>query len=278
MNEIKLSKPDIAYRPSVVTYDFTAIDKDIQELEKRYLKWVPSEDEITDGTKIAKDINRLAEGLNDEKKEMKRVINNQGILFEKDTMERVKRLKAIRENILNGLEVYEEQRKKEKKEEIRQYFLQERSMEIPFERIWKEDWMKKTCTKKKWQSDIRIELDAITKDYEMLDKMNAEDLELLKSIYLQSWDRLKAIDEYNRQMDIRKKAEELREIKVAQKAEEKCAKEPQENKVEETQYPTQDTTDKKMISNMVVITGEEQAWNKAKEYMQQLGLKIEEVI
>lgn len=53
MNEIKLSKPDIAYRPSVVTYDFTAIDEDIQELEKRYLKWVPSEDEIADGTKIA---------------------------------------------------------------------------------------------------------------------------------------------------------------------------------------------------------------------------------
>ena len=45
MNEIKLSNPDIAYTPSVVTYDFTAIDKDIQELEKRYLKWVPSEDE-----------------------------------------------------------------------------------------------------------------------------------------------------------------------------------------------------------------------------------------
>lgn len=154
MNEIKLSNPDIAYTPSVVTYDFTAIDKDIQELEKRYLKWVPSEDEITDGATIAKKINGLAEGLNNEKKEMKKVINAQGIAFEKDTMERVKRLKAIRENILDGLEVFEEQRKKEKKEEIRQYFLQEHEMEIPFERVWKEDWLKKTCSKKKWQSDI----------------------------------------------------------------------------------------------------------------------------
>lgn len=271
MNEIKLSTPDITYTPSMVTYDFTAIDKDIQELEKRYLKWVPSEDEITDGTKIAKDINRLAEGLNDEKKEMKKVINAQGIAFEKDTMDRYKRLKAIRENILNGLDVYEEQRKKEKKEEIRQYFLQEREMEIPLERVWKEDWLKKTCSKKKWQSDIRIELEAITKDYEMLDKMNAEDPELLKSIYLQSWERLQAIDEYNRQMDIRKKAEELREIKV----EEKCAKEPQEDKAK---YSAQDTPNEKTISNMVVITGKEQAWSKAKEYMQQLGLKVEEVI
>ena len=145
MNEIKLSNPDIAYTPSVVTYDFTAIDADIQELEKRYLKWVPSENEIADGTKIAKDINQLAERLNDKKKEMKKVINAQGMAFEKDTMDRYKRLKAIRENILNGLDVYEEQRKKEKKEEIRQYFLQEREMEIPFERVWKEDWLKKTC-------------------------------------------------------------------------------------------------------------------------------------
>lgn len=271
MNEIKLSNPDIAYTPSVVTYDFTAIDADIQELEKRYLKWVPSENEIADGTKIAKDINQLAERLNDKKKEMKKVINAQGIAFEKDTMDRYKRLKAIRENILNGLDVYEEQRKKEKKEEIRQYFLQEREMEIPLERVWKEDWLKKTCSKKKWQSDIRIELEAITKDYEMLDKMNAEDPELLKSIYLQSWERLQAIDEYNRQMDIRKKAEELREIKV----EEKCAKEPQEDKAK---YSAQDTPNEKTISNMVVITGKEQAWSKAKEYMQQLGLKVEEVI
>lgn len=115
MNEIKLSNPDIAYTPSVVTYDFTAIDKDIQELEKRYLKWVPSEDEITDGATIAKKINGLAEGLNNEKKEMKKVINAQGIAFEKDTMERVKRLKAIRENILDGLEVFEEQRKKKRR-------------------------------------------------------------------------------------------------------------------------------------------------------------------
>lgn len=144
-------------------------------------------------------------------------------------------------------------------------------MEIPFERVWKEDWLKKTCSKKKWQSDIRIELEAITKDYEMLDKMNVEDPELLKSIYLQSWERLQAIDEYNRQMDIRKKAEELREIKV----EEKCAKEPQEDKAK---YSAQDTPNEKTISNMVVITGKEQAWSKAKEYMQQLGLKVEEVI
>lgn len=272
MNEIKLSNPDIAYTPSVVTYDFTAIDEDIQELEKRYLKWVPSEDEIADGTKIAKDINRLAEGLNDEKKEMKKVINAQGMAFEKDAMERVKRLKAIRENILDGLDVYEEQRKKEKKEEIRQYFLQEREMEIPFDRVWNDEWLKKTCTKKKWQSDIRIELDVITQNYELLDKMNAEDPELLKSIYLQSWDRLKAIDEYNSQMDIRKKAEELREIKTAQKAEDKCAKEPQEDKAK---YLAQDTANEKTVSKMVMILGSESAWTQAKEYMQNIGLKIE---
>lgn len=272
MNEIKLSNPDIAYTPSVVTYDFTAIDADIQELEKRYLKWVPSENEIADGTKIAKDINQLAERLNDKKKEMKKVINAQGMAFEKDTMDRYKRLKAIRENILNGLDVYEEQRKKEKKEEIRQYFLQEREMEIPFERVWKEDWLKKTCSKKKWQSDIRIELEVITKDYEMLDKMNAEDPELLKSIYLQSWERLQAIDEYNRQMDIRKKAEELREIK-AQKAKEKPVKKPQEDK--EGHCPILDVPNACNVSEMVMISGSKFAWIQAKEYMQSIGLKVE---
>lgn len=278
MNEIKLSNPDITYTPSVVTYDFTAIDEDIQKLEKRYLKWVPSEDEITDGTKIAKDINQLAEGLNNEKKEMKKVINAQGIAFEKDAMERVKRLKAIRENILDGLDVFEEQRKKEKKEEIRQYFLQERNMEIPFERVWSDEWLKKTCAKKKWQSDIQIELDAIQRDYEMLDKMNAEDPELLKSIYLQSWDRLKAVDEYNHQINIRKKAEELRKAKEAQNIEEKCAKEPQEEKIEEIQIPVLDVPDARSVSKMVVISGSELAWVKAKEYMQSIGLKVEEVI
>lgn len=273
MNEIKLSNPDISYKPSVVTYDFTAIDADIQELEKRYLKWVPSENEIADGTKIAKDINQLAERLNDKKKEMKKVINAQGMAFEKDTMDRYKRLKAIRENILNGLDVFEEQRKKEKKEEIRRYFLQEREMEIPLERVWKEDWLKKTCSKKKWQSDIRIELEAITKDYEMLDKMNAEDPELLKSIYLQSWERLQAIDEYNRQMDIRKKAEELREIKTAQKAEEKPVNKPQEDK--ERHCPILDVPNACNVSEMVIISGSKIAWIQAKEYMQSIGLKVE---
>lgn len=95
MNEIKLSKPDIAYRPSVVTYDFTAIDEDIQELEKRYLKWVPSEDEIADGTKIAKDINQLAEGLNNEKKEMKRSLTN-----------RESRLKKIQWTVISALKQF----------------------------------------------------------------------------------------------------------------------------------------------------------------------------
>ncbi|MCR0266192.1 DUF1351 domain-containing protein [[Clostridium] innocuum] len=273
MNEIKLSNPDITYTPSVVTYDFTAIDEDIRELEKRYLKWVPSEDEITDGTKIAKDINRLAEGLNNEKKEMKKVINAQGIAFEKDAMERVKRLKAIRENILDGLDVFEEQRKKEKKEEIHQYFLQERDMEIPFERVWSDEWLKKTCAKKKWQSDIQIELDAIQRDYEMLDKMNAEDPELLKSIYLQLWDRLKAIDEYNHQKDIRKKAEELREIKAAQKAEVNCVKKSLEDK--EERCPAPEAPETRFVSNMVMISGSESAWIQAKEYMQNIGLKVE---
>ncbi len=84
MNEIKLAGFDVMYEPSKVVYDFQELDKSIEEIEKRYKNLVISDDELKEAKKLATELNKCANKLNDKKKEIKNEINKESKAFEKE--------------------------------------------------------------------------------------------------------------------------------------------------------------------------------------------------
>lgn len=179
----------------------------------------------------------------------------------------------------DGISSLDEKKKEERRSVIKDFFLEIKGdLDIPFDKVLESGYLTKSCSTKKWQEGITRKVNDFRLDYELLGNMDVEDKVLLQTIFTQEWNRQRAIDKYNHQMNVRKKAKELRKAKEAQNIEEKCDKKPQEEKIEEIQIPVLDVPDARSVSKMVVISGSEFAWVKAKEYMQSIGLKVEEVI
>lgn len=214
MNEIKVTAPDVAYKPSQVVCDFSNLDKDIEEVEKRYLNWVPSEVETKEADRIAKEINGVAKDLNDRKVKIKKEINKESKYFEDEVMLRVNRLKAVRQNIVDGLDVFEQKRINERKDRI-SAFLEENKgeLDIPFDIVFESRFTNKSCTEKDWKESVLRKINDLKLDYDLLEKMNYEDIPLLQSIFTQKWNRLAAIDEYENQMEARRRADEIKQTK-----------------------------------------------------------------
>lgn len=278
MDEIKVTTPEVLYTPSQVVCDFTALDTEIEAIEKRYLKWVPSENEIKEAERIAKDINGVAKNLNDEKVRIKKDMNKESKLFEDETMIRVNRLKAVRQNVLDGLDVYEQERIKTRKNQVKDYLEEHKGdLDIPFDVIFESRYTNKSCTDKEWKSDVKRKIDGHHLDFDLLKKMNYEDIPLLQSIYMQKWDRLSAIDEYENQMQAKKLAEEIK-----QKQEKNFVKPIIVSEGPAFTKPSYIETilkpdDFKTVNEMVSIRGNQDEYKKAKAYAQSLGLTWDEL-
>lgn len=227
MNEIKVTAPDVAYKPSQVVCDFSDLDKDIEEVEKRYLNWVPSEVETKEADRIAKEINGVAKDLNDRKVKIKKEINKESKYFEDEVMLRVNRLKAVRQNIVDGLDVFEQKRINERKDKI-SAFLEENKgeLDIPFDIVFESRFTNKSCSEKDWKESVLRKINDLKLDYDLLEKMNYEDIPLLQSIFTQTWNRLAAIDEYENQMEARRRAEEIKQAKEVKITEAELAEIP----------------------------------------------------
>lgn len=221
MNEIKVSSPTVTYTPAKVLYDFTNLDADIVEVEKRYKNWLPSEEEIEDANKTAKDINGVATDLNNEKVKIKKVMNSESKKFEDEVMNRVNKLKNIRQSVLDNLDVYEQKRIKERTTAFQNYvegYCKEVRFEVPFTIVFESKVTNKSCTEKQWKEIAKRNVDNHKLNFDLLSQMDVENKELLQSIYMNKWDRMAAIDEYDAQMAANKKAEELRKQKEQTKA------------------------------------------------------------
>lgn len=173
-----------------------------------------------------------------------------------------------------NIKTLETKEKKDKKELIEQFFKENKGkLDIPFSKVFEERFTNKSCKSKEWQGAILSKIKNYELDYDLLAQMNVEDTALLQSIYTQTWDRLQAMDNYNAQMDAKKKADEIRLQQEAIKtelSESVIIKAP-------TKKPLISEPARKVsvVNEMVMIKGDTDCYIKAKEFALSLGLQWE---
>lgn len=251
----------------------------VQGDEYKKYNYIVTENNYDDAKEDKKKLKAELESAKRNRIDFEKKINEEWNPVKATLMKAEKIVETYVKSLDDGISSLDEKKKEERRSVIKDFFLEIKGdLDIPFDKVLESGYLTKSCSTKKWQEGITRKVNDFRLDYELLGNMDVEDKVLLQTIFTQEWDRLKAIDEYNHQINIRKKAEELRKAKEAQNIEEKCAKEPQEEKIEEIQIPVLDVPDARSVSKMVVISGSELTWVKAKEYMQSIGLKVEEVI
>lgn len=216
--------------------------------------------------------------------------------IEETFMEAEKVVNKYIEELDAGIKAIEAQEKKEKQKAIHAYYIENlNELQVPFDIVMDEKWLNKSCKKKDWQDAIKKTIANYELEYSLLERSDVEDKELLKSIFMDVWDRNEAFVKYDAQMAAKKRAEKMREEKEAR--EQANLKIPEEDKAQRQKEDENLKLDKasisdikipietgimrpnieKKVNEMVSIKGSEEVYKKVKSHALLRGLVWEEL-
>lgn len=266
MNEIQLIKPEVTYLPCIITYDFAELDKQIEQVDEMMQSIELDEANLPVIKVYMTSLNKLANALNDDKKDIKAKVAPELPIFEKECMARVNHIKSIREGMKAFTDEVARKKKQDRYNNVEAYLLEHREMDVPIDVIWNDEYY--SMVDKKWQLDVDYKLGFIKSEYARLDDLALDDIPLMKSLFLKYWNYSQARDAYD---DIKatekRKAELLKEKEPA----ETIIEQPAEPATEEVcAAPAEQTTVK-----MVTISGSASVVEKGIEYLKSIGLKVE---
>lgn len=200
-------------------------------------------------------------------------------------MEAEKVLAGYIDHLDEGIKSVENAEKESKKAEIEAFFKENlNDLDIPFDIVFDKKYLNATCSKKKWQESIKKKISDHEYNYNSLAKMNVDDVELLQTIYTQVWDRMAAEEEYDKQIAVKKRAEELKQIKETNTSN-KDTKSQKKSVVPDlfadvsfgttiTSTPVQKV---EKTSKLVTIYGPADLLEKGIKTLESMGLKVEEI-
>lgn len=203
----------------------------------------------------------------------------------KDTLMKAEKIvKGYIDNLDAGINTIEDQEKELKKEEIHAFYIENlNELQIPFEKVFVDKWLNKTCTKKAWQKGMKDAIANYELEYSLLERSDVEDKELLKSIFMDTWNRLDAFSKYDDQMAAKKRADELRKSQETKQQEELEKQEEIKLLISEVNLSNFNVTqeiseiiDQEIIVNeMVSIKGNKNVYENVRSYALSLGLTWE---
>ena len=143
-----------------------------------------TEENMNDAKKARATLNKVSKALDDKRKEIKKQYCEPLDIFEKD----VKEIKALidegSKKIGDQLNVFEEKRIEERKNEIILYFNSLAFDLVPLEKIFNKKWLNKTCSN--WKEELDSVISKINQELDIINSFGLSDEEKLeiKGYYL----------------------------------------------------------------------------------------------
>lgn len=209
------------------------VDTFVEETTKALNKYnyVVTEDNQKDVKDDMATLNKLVKAIKDRRIGFEKELLASWEPSKKKLMDLEKEALKYRTDLDNGVNVFEDNRKNEKKSEIEQYFETKEFTLLPLERLFDERWLNATFKEKQWKEDLDSKIDKINKDIEFVDLMQGDEeyRVLVKSYYLET-------------MDIGE-AKSKADIQEARRKEFEASKKVEEPVVEEVVQPIIETVD-----------------------------------
>lgn len=181
----------------VIKFNFEELKKNLEIAIEPYTSMVITEDKIIEGKKTKAGLNTLKKSINDKKIEIKKVYMQPYEVVEAQMKELMAIIDTGVVNLDGQLKNYEEQKKAEKYELIKQYFNELLFGLVSFDRLFDEKWLNATVTDKQWKGELEAKINDVKSGLQVLENFGVEDKPLLKSLYLETLDMIVAKNRYD---------------------------------------------------------------------------------
>lgn len=216
--ELKVKAPTF---PEVIEFNFDELKQEITERASTYVNLVYGEEQIQDAKKDRATLNKFVKALSDERIKIKKECLKPYEDFEAKIKELDGIVSKAIANIDNQVKGYEEKKKQEKLEKIKEFWAGTEikiPMPLTFEQIFNEKWLNASVSIKSIQEEITSRLEQIANDLETLANLPEFGFEAVE-VYKTTLDLNKALNEGRRLSEIQKRKAEAERLKAEMEAE-----------------------------------------------------------
>lgn len=199
-----------------ILWNHTEIKNEVAEKVKHYANLVYTDDQIKEAKSDRATLNKFVKALEDKRKEIKKQCLEPYERFEKQMKEIIAIVNEPIAMIDSQVKGYEEQKKTEKLEKIKEYFTEKNTHEfIQFEMIADQKWLNASTSMKSIQEAIDERLLQVAKDIATLSTLPELGFEATE-VYKTTLDVSKAVSEAKRMSEIAKAKAEAEKQDVKQ--------------------------------------------------------------
>lgn len=215
MMELKIYNPTEDGFVKAIEWNHEEIKTEVAEKMKEYTTLVYNEDQIKEAKADRAKLNKFVQALETKRKEIKNQCMQPYEDFEKKMKEITGIVNESISTIDNQIKGYEEQKKAEKLEKIKEYWqAKEKPFDIELERVIDARWLNASVSMKSVQAAIDALLEQVEKDLATLQNLPEFSFEA-KEVYKSTLDLGKAIQEGQRLSDIQKRKQAEMEAEQA---------------------------------------------------------------
>lgn len=233
--ELKIKQLTI---PEVIEFNFEELKQEITCRVAMYTNMVYTDDQIKEAKADRANLNKFVQALSDERIKVKKQCLKPYEEFEAKVNELTRIVQEPISMIDRQVKEYEDQKKQEKLETIKEYWAELlQADKIPealtFEQLFDEKWLNASVSMKSIQEEINSSLEQIEKDLATLSDLPEFGFEA-KEVYKTTLDINKALNEGRRLSELQKRKAEHEAEQARLKAEEEARKaEPQPQPAQE---------------------------------------------
>lgn len=207
--------------PEAIEFNFEELKEEITKKSETYLNLVYSDEQISEAKKDRSQLNKFVKALSDERIRVKKECLKPYDDFERKINELTGIVNASIKNIDGQIKGYEEQKKAEKLEKIKEYWqAKEKPFDIELEMVMDTRWLNSSVSMKSVQAAIDSILDQIEKDLDTLRNLPEFGFEATE-LYKLTLDISKSITEANRLSEMQKRKAEYEAKRKAEEEREK---------------------------------------------------------
>lgn len=219
-----------------IDWNFEDLKKEISEKAKTYMNLVYSDDQMKEAKKDRADLNKFKKALNNKKIEIK----DQVMEPYKDFEEKIKELMGIVDqavqNVDDQIKGYEEGLRQEKDKKCEELWLEivgDLDRTVPYEKIRKEEWLKRSVSMKAIREDMVETIARIDKELKLIGADFSKYIFEMKEEYLKAFDFSAAMAIKQHLEETEKKKALFEAEQEAKEAARKQAMEAEAQKVQE---------------------------------------------
>lgn len=279
--ELKIYNPTEDGFVKEIGWNNEELKKEIAEKVEEYKGLVYTDSQIKEAKADRAKLNKLVKALEDKRKEIKKLCLEPYERFEKQIKEVIAIVNEPIALIDGQVKEYEEQKKKEKQEEIEKLFAEiEKPEWVDLHFLWDTKWLNATKSLSQIKGEIEEKIAKIYADIKTLESLSEFSFEAIET-YKNCLDLSRAIAEGKRLAEIQKRKEEAKKEEEERKAEEQARQEeikplPFEPDVEEIAKEEAEQFSRKNWIKFEAYMNVEQA-KKLRDFCQNIGIEIKPI-